>query len=227
MKKKKKNKKRKLRIFRVIKTFFVLCIALLVIYLITLIPTRGYYVINNNYYNDDEILEILKLNNKSSFLLTNQSSINSKVKKNEILKKVKLHKKLYLEFELEVLENKIMFYDLKNNKSVLEDGTKVNIKNKNYIVLTNEIKDRNIYKKLAKKMLKIDDDILDIISEIKYDPNEVDNERFLFSMNDGNYVYITLSKIKKINSYEKIVESIKDQKGILYLDYGNYFVPKE
>lgn len=227
MKKKKKNKKRKLRIFRVIKTFFVLCIALLVIYLITLIPTRGYYVINNNYYSDDEILEILKLNNKSSFLLTNQSSINSKVKKNEILKKVKLHKKLYLEFELEVLENKIMFYDLKNNKSVLEDGTKVNIKNKNYIVLTNEIKDRNIYKKLAKKMLKIDDDILDIISEIKYDPNEVDNERFLFSMNDGNYVYITLSKIKKINSYDKIVESIKDQKGILYLDYGNYFVPKE
>lgn len=225
--KKKKNKKRKLRIFRVIKTFFVLCIALLVIYLITLIPTRGYYVINNNYYSDDEILEILKLNNKSSFLLTNQSSINSKVKKNEILKKVKLHKKLYLEFELEVLENKIMFYDLKNNKSVLEDGTKVNIKNENYIVLTNEIKDRNIYKKLAKKMLKIDDDILDIISEIKYDPNEVDNERFLFSMNDGNYVYITLSKIKKINSYEKIVESIKDQKGILYLDYGNYFVPKE
>ena len=225
--KKKKNKKRKLRIFRVIKTFFVLCIALLVIYLITLIPTRGYYVINNNYYSDDEILEILKLNNKSSFLLTNQSSINSKVKKNEILKKVKLHKKLYLEFELEVLENKIMFYDLKNNKSVLEDGTKVNIKNENYIVLTNEIKDKNIYKKLAKKMLKIDDDILDIISEIKYDPNEVDNERFLFSMNDGNYVYITLSKIKKINSYEKIVESIKDQKGILYLDYGNYFVPKE
>lgn len=225
--KKKKNKKRKLRIFRVIKTFFVLCIALLVLYLITLIPTRGYYVINNNYYSDDEILEILKLNNKSSFLLTNQSSINSKVKKNEILKKVKLHKKLYLEFELEVLENKIMFYDLKNNKSVLEDGTKVNIKNENYIVLTNEIKDRNIYKKLAKKMLKIDDDILDIISEIKYDPNEVDNERFLFSMNDGNYVYITLSKIKKINSYEKIVESIKDQKGILYLDYGNYFVPKE
>ena len=227
MKKKKKNKKRKLRVFRVIKTFFVLCIVLLVIYLITLIPTRGYYVTNNNYYSDDEILDILKLNNKSSFLLTSQSSINSKVKKNEILKKVKLHKKLYLEFELEVLENKIMFYDLKNNKSVLEDGTKVNIKNKNYIVLTNEIKDKNIYKKLAKKMLKIDDDILDIISEIKYDPNEVDNERFLFSMNDGNYVYITLSKIKKINSYEKIVESIKDQKGILYLDYGNYFVPKE
>lgn len=227
MKKKKKNKKRKLRVFRVIKTFFVLFLVLLVIYLITLIPTRGYYVTNNNYYSDDEILDILKLNNKSSFLLTSQSSINSKVKKNEILKKVKLHKKLYLEFELEVLENKIMFYDLKNNKSVLEDGTKVNIKNENYIVLTNEIKDKNIYKKLAKKMLKIDDDILDIISEIKYDPNEVDNERFLFSMNDGNYVYITLSKIKKINSYEKIVESIKDQKGILYLDYGNYFVPKE
>ena len=74
---------------------------------------------------------------------------------------------------------------------------------------------------------KIDEDIMPIISEIKYDKNDVDDERFLFSMNDGNYVYITLSKMRKINNYGKIVESIKDQKGILYLDYGNYFVPKE
>ena len=76
-------------------------------------------------------------------------------------------------------------------------------------------------------MNKVDNQILSIISEIKYDPNEVDNERFLFYMNDGNMVYITLSKITKINSYPSIIKTIENKKGVLYLDYGNYFVPKE
>ena len=27
--------------------------------------------------------------------------------------------------------------------------------------------------------------------------------------------------------YQKIINSVENRKGILYLDYGNYFVPKE
>ena len=48
-----------------------------------------------------------------------------------------------------------------------------------------------------------------------------------YSMNDGNYVYVTLTKLSKINEYKSIIESVENKKGILYLDYGNYFVPKE
>ena len=36
------------------------------------------------------------------------------------------------------------------------------------------------------------------ISEIKYDPNSVDVERFLFTMTDGNYVYITLERFEVV-----------------------------
>ena len=45
-------------------------------------------------------------------------------------------------------------------------------------------------------------------------------------MNDGNYVYVTLSKFSNVNSYLKISKTLPNR-GILYLDYGNYFVPKE
>ena len=65
------------------------------------------------------------------------------------------------------------------------------------------------------------------ISEIKYEPNDIDKERFLLSMNDGNYVYVTLSKFSNINNYLEISNTLGDKNGILYLDYGNYFVPKE
>ena len=71
--------------------------------------------------------------------------------------------------------------------------------------------------------MKIDYNIKEKISEIKYEPNDVDNERFLFSMNDGNYAYITLSKIEEINYYMDILPTLENKKGILYLDSGKYF----
>ena len=46
-------------------------------------------------------------------------------------------------------------------------------------------------------------------------------------MTDGNYVYITLSKIDKINKYNSIVQKLENRKGIIYLDYGDYVEIKD
>ena len=46
-------------------------------------------------------------------------------------------------------------------------------------------------------------------------------------MNDGNYIYITLEKMDKINKYLDIIKSFNNKKGILYLDSGEYFEVKE
>lgn len=227
MVKQKKKKKRRLKISSVFISLFFIFIISIIIYFIRLIPCRGYYIYNNKYYSDEEILEILKLDDNTSYLLTNQVYLNSLVKKNKLIKKIRLQKTMTLEFKIYVEENRIMFYDTNINKTVLSNGEKIDLKDNDTILLTSKIEDKKLYKKLYTKMNKIDEDVMPIISEIKYDKNDVDDERFLFSMNDGNYVYITLSKMRKINNYGKIVESIKDQKGILYLDYGNYFVPKE
>ena len=42
-------------------------------------------------------------------------------------------------------------------------------------------------------------------------------------MNDGNIVYLTINKFEKINKYNKILENVGKQNGVLYLDYGDYF----
>ena len=76
-------------------------------------------------------------------------------------------------------------------------------------------------------MTLIDKSILKHISEIEYKKTDLDKERFLFYMNDGNCVYITLSKINLINSYNEIYPTLEDKKGILYLDSGNHFEIKE
>jgi cell division septal protein FtsQ len=134
---------------------------------------------------------------------------------------------LSLEVKVYVTEYKILFYDAENKYSVLEGGEHIDYIDDNSPVLVNKVEDKEIYKKFINKMNKVDNTILDVISEIKYVPNGIDKERFLFSMNDGNYVYVTISKLTKINEYKSVIDSVEDKRGILYLDYGNYFVPKE
>ena len=76
-------------------------------------------------------------------------------------------------------------------------------------------------------MKEVDRDIINRISEIKYDPSKVDKERFIFTMSDGNYVYITLDKLKSINNYVKIsleiINKFGKKNGTLNLDAGEYF----
>ena len=77
--------------------------------------------------------------------------------------------------------------------------------------------------KLVEKYDVIDENIRLMISEIEYYPNDIDKERFILTMNDGNYVYITLYKTYLVNDYIKILSTLENKKGILYLDSGNYF----
>ena len=223
----KKKKKRKLKFKRVLLAIFVLLVLALIGYIISLLRVRTYYVYNNTYLTDEQVLDILKLNKKSSFLLTNTLTEKALLINNKRIKDVKIKKTLSLEIKVYVTEYKILFFDKEKNCSVLENGEGVNYTYDNSPVLENKIEDKEIYKKFITKMNKVNPDILDIISEIKYVPNGIDKERFLFSMNDGNYVYITISKLTKINEYKSVIDSVENKKGILYLDYGNYFVPKE
>ena len=223
----KKKKKKKFRVKRALLVVFILLVISLIIYIISLLKIKTFYVYNNNYLTDQEVLDILKLNKKSSFLLSNTLTEKAIISKNKRIKDVKIKKTLALEIKVYVTEYKILFYDAENKYSVLEGGEHIDYIDDNSPVLVNKVEDKEIYKKFINKMNKVDNTILDVISEIKYVPNGIDKERFLFSMNDGNYVYVTISKLTKINEYRSVIDSVEDKRGILYLDYGNYFVPKE
>ena len=223
----KRKKKRKLRLSRVFLLLFILAIIGVLIYFLLKIKVRGFYISGNTYYTDYEIIEKTGLDKYPSFLFTTSHSINKKIKDDPLIKNIEIHRTLSLMFEVVVNENKILFYDDVSKKSVLDDKSKIDFYYEKSPVLVNEIKDKKIYDKFITNLKKLNTDIINNVSEIKYDPNDIDKERFLFSMNDGNYVYMTLSKITNINNYLEISNTLGDKNGILYLDYGNYFVPKE
>ena len=144
-----------------------------------------------------------------------------KLEKNIYIKNATIKKKKLKEIHIEIEENYVLFYDSTKNVSILKDGSQSKeISDGPYLV--NYITD-TLYDEFISKMQLIDRTIINRVSEIKYDPNSVDEERFLFTMNDGNYVYLTLTSFKKINNYVDILKNFENQKGILYLDSGEYF----
>ena len=224
---KRKVKKKKIKIGRVFLALFFLFIVIFLIILLSKMPVLGFYISGNNYYTDNEILKITGLDKYPSYLFTSNINIKKKIKDNPILESVKINKTLLGKFKVEVKEKRILFYNINTKKSITSNGEEIDFYDKNSPVLVNNINDKNVYNSFLKKMKKVDKSILDNISEIKYDPNAIDKERFLISMNDGNYIYLTISKFTKINDYLKISKTLVNKNGILYLDYGNYFVPSE
>jgi hypothetical protein len=61
------------------------------------------------------------------------------------------------------------------------------------------------------------------MSEIRYVPNDVDQERFFITMSDGNHVYINLYRFPRIHDYIQFIKSFDNRVGILYLDLGGHF----
>ena len=227
MNKKKKKKRKRLKIKSVFIFLFVLLLLGVAVYCLTLIKVRSFYVYNNNYLTDEEVLKELKLDKNSSFLLTFTPIEKTIIRNSKFIEDVKIHKTFDLEIKIDVKEYKMLFYDSRNAKTVIENGEKIDYLDNNIPVLINDIPDKEVYKTFVKKMNRVNNNSLQMISEITYSPNGIDKDRFLFSMNDGNYVYVTSTKISKINEYKSIINSVENKKGILYLDYGNYFVPKE
>jgi len=149
------------------------------------------------------------------------STIEKRLTKNSFITDAKVSKKWFTTVTIEVKENLPLYYYVPNSKTVLSDKKEIN---ENFSVPTviNYIPDK-IYKNFIAEMNAIDYSILTRMSEIKYDPNDVDEERFLITMNDGNYVYLTLDKYSKIDKYLEIIKKFDNKKGILYLDSGEYF----
>lgn len=186
---------------------------------------KNIFISNNNILSDQEIIELANIDDYPSIFKYSDSEIEKRLEKNIFIKNATVTKKDLSKIYIDIEENYPLFYNSSLSTTVLYDSSTV-FDIFNIPVLINYVPD-TIYDLFIEKMRLLDKNILVKISEIEYKPNEVDENRFLFYMNDGNYVYLTLSSFENINKYLDIVVQIIDKyenkKGILYLDDGAYF----
>lgn len=218
---KSKKKKRKIRYDRIL--IFLVIIIFIVISFTFLFNLKisNIYILNNSFLTDQEIIEIAGISDYPETLKNLSSQIEDRLKNNIYIKDVKVYKKGLTKVYIDVVENKPLFYYESSKKTVLTDGRETDEK---FVVPTviNYITD-NYYNDFIKEIANIDENILKRISEIQFSPNDVDDNRFLLTMTDGNYVYVNISTFNKLNKYISIIEELPNKNGILYLDYGNNF----
>jgi len=220
-----KKKKRKLKIGRIIIALILIFLIVYLLHKLIKFPIKNIYISGNTTIKDQEIIDIAGIRDYPSILKYMPHKIESKLKKNILIKKAKVKYKNFKEVYIEIEENHVLFYNSISKKTVLSDGMEYEEKIDGPLLI-NYVPDK-VYKKLISGMQEVDRDIINRISEIKYDPSKVDKERFIFTMSDGNYVYITLDKIKSINNYVKIsleiINKFGKKNGLLNLDAGEYF----
>lgn len=190
------------------------------------LPIYNLIVKNTTYLNDDYILELAGVKNYPSFWLSSTHEMEKKLEESPYISDVQIHRKFFHVLELDINENKPLFINNTNQTVVFSD--------KEEVVLTDEIDlfriprlinyvPDNKYKSFIQGMAHIKRDILGKISDIEYKPNDYDKDRFLLYMDDGNMVYLTLTKFDMINYYNDVLSQLENKKGILYLDSGNHF----
>jgi len=214
-------KKRRIRFDRILIFLFVVLLIISGFIFLFNLKISNIYVINNNLLKDQIIIEMAGIEDYPSSIKNPSFLIENKLKENILIKDVKVYKKKFTKVYIEIVENEPLFYYEHTGKIILEDGSEFsNI----YSVPTviNYITDV-YYDEFIKEMSNLDKNILNMISEIKFYPNEVDDNRFLLTMSDGNLIYVNIATFNKLNKYLSIKESLPNKNGILYLDYGNNF----
>lgn len=219
----KKRVRRKFNYKRFILFILTICFIYFAIKYICSINLKNIIIIGNNYYSDETIIENSQIDNYPKFITISSNKIKNKLQKLDLIDSVNIKKELGFKLRIIINEKKILYYIRSNDEYKLSDGNNYKLENVNGVpVLINYVPEE-IEKSFAKELSKIDNNILSMISEIEYNKISYDDERFKLYMNDGNQVYITVSRTELLNKYVEIVTKLDNNKGILYLDSGNYF----
>ncbi len=216
-----KKVKRRVKIGNFFKMLCVIAIIVLLLYILFTSKIKNIVITGNKNLSDDEILELADLKDYPSFFFTFDEEIKYNLKKNKLIKSVKIKRSIFNKIKIEIKEyNIVLKY---NNRYYLENGNDYDLSSDLRVpTLINEVPEKK-FKDLCNNLSSVKSDILGNISELEYDPNTYDDGRFLLYMNDGNSVFLTLTKFEKINYYDDVLMQLEGKKGFLYLDSGNHF----
>lgn len=221
----KKKTKKKLNKKALLVILLTLYIIIMGFYYCLTLPIKQIIIKGNKVVSDKEIIEVIDNLSSDKIFKIRTSKIKSNIKNISLVKETEVRKHLNGKLEINIIENRVLFYSALDNLYILEDGSSVsNVSNKMGISSLINYVPKDIYTNLIKKMSYIKEDILTLVSEIEYAPDikndiTIDKNRFLLRMNDGNYVYINLANFEKLNRYVDIYTTLDDtKKGVLNLD---------
>ena len=208
---------------------FIFNLLLFVVFLVVLffgvrqIPIERIEIKGTTFTSDNEIIVASGLKSYSKLFDVRLSDIKQKVLEIPTIDDVVVKRNLFGSIIFEVLESRPIFYNRNTGKVILSNGKEASIDSITGIpMLINYVPDV-YYQRLIYECQKLDNDVLNLISEIEYRPWKngdvvIDETRFFLRMSDGNQVYVNLIHMDKLNNYMQIYATLENKKGFLYLD---------
>ena len=223
-------KKTRLKLIPFFITILILAMVSFCVYSFFNIPIQNILIKGTNYLNDDYVIELSGVKDYPSFSSINMSKMKKELKKSPYISDCNIKMKFFYVLEIDITENKPLYFDNNKGEIVFSNSDSVKLTDEITIFrvprLINYVPDNKI-KEFIKRMNRVKEETLGKISDIEYVPNDFDKDRFLLYMDDGNLVYVTLTKFDKINVYNDVLPELEGRKGILYFDSGNHFEIKE
>ena len=178
-------------------------------------------VTGEHYLKKEDIIELSGLSRNSKYLLAIPMQIENRIKKDPMIKDVKVRRLEGRLVQIEVEEKKVIGYTPENGLNVLllEDGEKVGIgKERMYLIAYGpfiEGFDEEGKNKLCKQLAKCESKIIEQISEIHHFP-QLKYQDVEVIMRDGNYVFTSVYGMEILNHYFDMESSIVTSKNHCY-----------
>ncbi|WP_188205727.1 cell division protein FtsQ/DivIB [Alkalibacillus aidingensis] len=214
----------------------ILLLVLVIVYMQSpLSHVKSVEVENNGVVSVEQITDLAGIDWDESYWKQNTDEIALNIQEHPEIEQAEVERSWYNSFVISVQEYKRVAYqkDGESYYPILQNGellSEVKLdKPRSDAPLLHGFEDSNYLSEISEQLASLPDSISLLISEIYWDPDEVNRDRIRFYTVDGQEVVGVISNFaSKMEVYPSISAQINDDlEGVLHIDVGAYFVPFE
>lgn len=180
----------------------------------------------NHYLSDEDIIELSKIDEDTRYLSLLSNQYAKRIEKSPYVKNCSIELLDNRLVRINVVENQILGYYLHDGKSYLlmenDDSIEIDISNVYLSAYVPLIEGYSMEELANVKyyLLKLDDKLINEISEIHRYPFSYDANMMEVIMRDGNYVFVSPIGAKMLENYYDIISSLglSNDEICIYLD---------
>ncbi|WP_337018672.1 cell division protein FtsQ/DivIB [Oceanobacillus massiliensis] len=224
-----RKKKANRRLIFYLSIFFFL-IAIIVYLQSPLSHIKTINVEGNGFIANEKIIEYSNLTTNTNIWTIDQHEIEKAIRKDPIVESVSVERSLPWTVNIDVKEQRVigyiskdmMYYPILGNGEILKEAGE---SFRGDAPLFFDFEEEEYLQRMAAELEALPQDILDVISEVHWDPAEDNKNNILLYMNDGYTVKGTIRNFAdRMEVYPSIVSQLDpEDRGIIHIGVGVYF----
>jgi len=227
LKKSRKKKANRRLVFYL--TIFFLLISIIVYLQSPLSNIKNIIITGNSFVKEEEVIENSGLTYKTNIWAIDQKEIEKGILDHPVIESVDVNRKLPSTIEIQITEHELVGYLREGEKAhpILGTGITLPIQIESFSEAPQiyGFTEEAYLKNMTTELEKLPKSILNLISEIHWQPTEENKNKVVLYMNDGYVVDGTIRNFaNKMQVYPSIVSQLEpDSKGIIHIGVGAYF----